>query len=129
MPAHVHARARTAAMRATARVRINARASRARATGTRASREVQRRDFMIVMTSRLTLGAMTLDACAARAARAYGTGGWRDCDPVCDSLKDGRARQLALMREMSGETAEAPPRAKKILTKAEREAARRDGKT
>ena len=44
----------------------------------------------------LTGGAFTGDA------NAYGTGGWKDCEPVCDALKDGRARQLALQAEMMG---------------------------
>ena len=39
---------------------------------------------------------------AAGEARAYGTGGWKDCEPVCDALKDGRAKQLALQAEMMG---------------------------
>ena len=38
----------------------------------------------------------------AAPARAYGTGGWKDCEPVCDALVDGRRRQLALQREMMG---------------------------
>ena len=33
-------------------------------------------------------------------ALAYGTGGWKDCEPICDSLKNGRAEQLAMQEEM-----------------------------
>ena len=35
----------------------------------------------------------------ARGARVR-HGGWRDCQPVCDSLKNGREDQLRLQREM-----------------------------
>jgi len=62
------------------------------------------RDRERVMTrrdgARATLAWMAF--VAASPARAYGTGGWKDCEPVCDALMDGRAKQLALQREMSG---------------------------
>jgi len=54
----------------------------------------RRRALAMMMTSSLI--AVT----SAREARAYGTGGWRDCQPVCDSLKNGREDQLRLQREM-----------------------------
>ena len=54
----------------------------------------RRRALAMMMTSSLV--AVT----SAREARAYGTGGWRDCQPVCDSLKNGREEQLRLQREM-----------------------------
>ncbi len=54
----------------------------------------RRRALAMMMTSSLI--AVTSE----REARAYGTGGWRDCQPVCDSLKNGREDQLRLQREM-----------------------------
>jgi len=33
-------------------------------------------------------------------AHAYGTGGWKDCEPICDSLKGGFAAQQKLQEEM-----------------------------
>lgn len=35
-----------------------------------------------------------------QSAHAYGTGGWKDCEPVCDSLKGGFAAQQKLQEEM-----------------------------
>jgi hypothetical protein len=52
----------------------------------------------------LALALSTACAAAAlgapRAARAYGTGGWKDCAPICDELKNGKADQDRLMAEM-----------------------------
>ena len=48
----------------------------------------------------MVLTSALVAATSPREARAYGTGGWRDCEPVCDSLKNGREDQLRLQREM-----------------------------
>ena len=33
-------------------------------------------------------------------ANAYGSGGWGDCAPVCDALKDGFSAQQKMQEEM-----------------------------
>jgi len=66
----------------------------ARASDDATSTESTRRRALVVLTSALVA------ATSPREARAYGTGGWRDCEPVCDSLKNGREEQLGLPREM-----------------------------
>jgi len=66
----------------------------ARASDDATSTESTRRRALVVLTSALVA------ATSPREARAYGTGGWRDCEPVCDSLKNGREEQLRLQREM-----------------------------
>lgn len=48
----------------------------------------------------MVLTSALIAATSPREARAYGTGGWRDCEPVCDSLKNGYEEQLRLQREM-----------------------------
>jgi hypothetical protein len=91
---------RASARRAT---RANAR----RATTTTTTRAVARDDddareerstrrAIVMMTATmLATAATTRDD-----ALAYGTGGWKDCEPICDSLKNGRAEQLAMQEEM-----------------------------
>jgi len=58
----------------------------------------------------LALALSTACAAAAlgapRAARAYGTGGWKDCAPICDELKNGKADQDRLMAEIDGDVAD-----------------------
>lgn len=44
----------------------------------------------------LSLGASS----SKERAFAYGTGGWKDCEPICDSLKGGFAAQQKLQEEM-----------------------------
>ena len=64
-------------------------------------------------------------------ALAYGTGGWKDCEPVCDALKNGRAAQLAMQAEMMRSTGadarddeDDGARARERARRAERERAR-----
>lgn len=65
--------------------------------------------------------ALTLAGFGAGEARAYGTGGWKDCEPVCDALKDGRAKQLALQAEMLGGGGSSAGSSSEGATKRERE--------
>jgi hypothetical protein len=57
----------------------------------------RRRDaFAFVGVLFLSLGASS----SKERAFAYGTGGWKDCEPICDSLKGGFAAQQKLQEEM-----------------------------
>ena len=57
----------------------------------------RRRDaFAFVGVLFLSLGASS----SKKRAFAYGTGGWKDCEPICDSLKGGFAAQQKLQEEM-----------------------------
>lgn len=57
----------------------------------------RRRDaFAFVGVLFLSLGASS----SKESAFAYGTGGWKDCEPICDSLKGGFAAQQKLQEEM-----------------------------
>lgn len=69
----------------------------------------------------VAFAALTLTGFGAGEARAYGTGGWKDCEPVCDALKDGRAKQLALQAEMLGGGGSSAASSSEGLTKRERE--------
>jgi hypothetical protein len=69
----------------------------------------------------VAFAALTLTGFGAGEARAYGTGGWKDCEPVCDALKDGRAKQLALQAEMLGGGGSSAGSSSEGLTKRERE--------
>ena len=55
----------------------------------------RRRDVFAVGVLFLSLGASSKES-----AFAYGTGGWKDCEPICDSLKGGFAAQQKLQEEM-----------------------------
>ncbi|CAL6445459.1 unnamed protein product [Bathycoccus prasinos] len=55
----------------------------------------RRRDVFAVGVLFLSLGASSKER-----AFAYGTGGWKDCEPICDSLKGGFAAQQKLQEEM-----------------------------
>jgi hypothetical protein len=56
----------------------------------------RRRDVFAVGVLFLSLGASS----SKESAFAYGTGGWKDCEPICDSLKGGFAAQQKLQEEM-----------------------------
>jgi len=56
-------------------------------------------------------------ACAR--ANAYGTGGWKDCQPVCDALKNGRADQERMMREMMAMSSESADEGRQRLKDAQ----------
>ena len=43
---------------------------------------------------------LSLSSSSKERAFAYGTGGWKDCEPICDSLKGGFAAQQKLQEEM-----------------------------
>ena len=53
----------------------------------------RRRDVFAVGVLFLSLGASSKES-----AFAYGTGGWKDCEPICDSLKGGFAAQQKLLQ-------------------------------
>ena len=59
-------------------------------------RAQRRRDVFAVGVLFLSLGASS----SKESAFAYGTGGWKDCEPICDSLKGGFAAQQKLQEEM-----------------------------
>ena len=84
----------TTTMTTRARTTTRANACRRAPDASASTDDATRRRALAMMTSSLV--AVT----SAREARAYGTGGWRDCQPVCDSLKNGREDQLRLQREM-----------------------------
>jgi len=46
------------------------------------------------------IGTFCATALSEKNAIAYGTGGWKDCEPVCDSLKGGFEKQKRLQEEM-----------------------------
>ena len=56
----------------------------------------RRRDVFAVGVLFLSPGASS----SKESAFAYGTGGWKDCEPICDSLKGGFAAQQKLQEEM-----------------------------
>jgi hypothetical protein len=57
----------------------------------------RRRDVFAVGVLFLSLGGASS---SKESAFAYGTGGWKDCEPICDSLKGGFAAQQKLQEEM-----------------------------
>ena len=57
----------------------------------------RRRDVFAVGVLFLSLGGASS---SKERAFAYGTGGWKDCEPICDSLKGGFAAQQKLQEEM-----------------------------
>lgn len=56
----------------------------------------RRRDVFAVGVLFLSLSSSS----SKERAFAYGTGGWKDCEPICDSLKGGFAAQQKLQEEM-----------------------------
>lgn len=58
-----------------------------------------RRDVFISGTAFSALFLLSSSS-SFQSAHAYGTGGWKDCEPVCDSLKGGFAAQQKLQEEM-----------------------------
>lgn len=57
----------------------------------------KRRDVFLSGTAFFLLSSFSS---SNQSAHAYGTGGWKDCEPVCDSLKGGFAAQQKLQEEM-----------------------------
>ena len=58
-------------------------------------RKQRRRDVFATMG-----GVLFLSLLSSSPSHAYGTGGWKDCEPICDSLKGGFAAQQKLQEEM-----------------------------
>ena len=117
-------RARTATTRArtttaTTRARARSRAVATRAVDARDAHAATpaprgRRDALaqVAVTSAAAAVSAFSVLSAPRAARAYGTGGWKDCAPICDELKNGKADQERLMAEMMemSRTGTVPPK-------------------
>ena len=61
------------------------------------SQQKNRRDVFLSGTAFFLLSSFSS---SNQSAQAYGTGGWKDCEPVCDSLKGGFAAQQKLQEEM-----------------------------
>jgi hypothetical protein len=59
-----------------------------------------RRDVFLSGTAFSALFLLSSFSSSNQSAHAYGTGGWKDCEPVCDSLKGGFAAQQKLQEEL-----------------------------
>ena len=64
------------------------------------SQQKNRRDVFLSGTAFSALFLLSSFSSSNQSAHAYGTGGWKDCEPVCDSLKGGFAAQQKLQEEM-----------------------------